>query len=336
MGGPMTQAKAASEPAPAPPLRRPGSVRRTSTIMMFWPDGPANELHLKGRARDLLTPAAGDPQELNLAEMSVVTANRTREILQITTLPDPEPAGVQNLVGKRAGGGLRAAISEELPEEVEAGTPLHLLLDDMGGTTLIAGFTFIRWKEHVPILKERMDGSPRPYMQDTCSGFRPGAISLFADGTMSGIPQNTVHPATLDDPSDPLSWHALDDHPDMAMRRARRIDVWAEGERIRIDAMFRDSCWDPDGQESVIHEYQLFAEGDRDTGVLESVTAQPRVLPYPECSEAAPKAAWMQGLPMRDLRREVLARLKSVDCCTHLNDGLRSLAEVPVLAAALP
>jgi hypothetical protein len=36
------------------------------------------------------------------------------------------------------------------------------------------------------------------------------------------------------------------------------------------------------------------------------------------------------------MRTAVLERLKSVDCCTHLNDGLRSLAEVPVLAATLP
>jgi len=31
----------------------------------------------------------------------------------------------------------------------------------------------------------------------------------------------------------------------------------------------------------------------------------------------------------------VLERLRGVDCCTHLNDALRSLAEVPVLAAHL-
>jgi len=36
------------------------------------------------------------------------------------------------------------------------------------------------------------------------------------------------------------------------------------------------------------------------------------------------------------MRTEVLQRLRATDCCTHLNDGLRSLAEVPVLAATLP
>jgi hypothetical protein len=36
------------------------------------------------------------------------------------------------------------------------------------------------------------------------------------------------------------------------------------------------------------------------------------------------------------MRTEVLRRLRNTDCCTHLNDGLRSFAEVPILAAALP
>jgi hypothetical protein len=35
------------------------------------------------------------------------------------------------------------------------------------------------------------------------------------------------------------------------------------------------------------------------------------------------------------MRREVLERLRGEDCCTHLNDALRAMAEVPILAAAL-
>jgi Protein of unknown function (DUF2889) len=43
----------------------------------------------------------------------------------------------------------------------------------------------------------------------------------------------------------------------------------------------------------------------------------------------------MAGTELRAMRREVLGRLRNADCCTHLNDGLRSLAEVPILAASL-
>ena len=120
------------------------------------------------------------------------------------------------------------------------------------------------------------------------------------------------------------------------MRRARRIDVWAEGAELGIDAMFRDSCWDPDGAEVVVHEYQIAGVADRATGTLLSVDAVPRVLPYAECPGAAPNASWMAGTDLRTMRTEVLQRLRATDCCTHLNDGLRSLAEVPVLAASLP
>ena len=153
---------------------------------------------------------------------------------------------------------------------------------------------------------------------------------------MSGLRQNTAVPGPLVDPADPLGWHVVDPQPEMAMRRARRIDVWEEDGFLGIDAMFRDSTWDPDGTEAVVHEYHITARADTVTGVLLSVQAQPRVLPYAECQGAAPNASWMLGTELRQMRTQVLERLRASDCCTHLNDGLRSLAEVPVLAASLP
>jgi hypothetical protein len=132
-----------------------------------------------------------------------------------------------------------------------------------------------------------------------------------------------------------VGWHELDEHPPVAMRRARRIDVWREDDSIAVDAMFRDSCWQPDGVEVAVHEYSIAATMDGPSGRVLSVEATPRVLPFAECPAAAPNAAWLAGVPVRDLRSEVLVRLRSTDCCTHLNDALRALAEVPVLAGAL-
>jgi hypothetical protein len=44
----------------------------------------------------------------------------------------------------------------------------------------------------------------------------------------------------------------------------------------------------------------------------------------------------MIGTPLRELRQEVLERLRGTLGCTHLNDVLRALAEVPqMLAKAL-
>ena len=323
-----------SDPVVVPPARRPGSVRRTSTVLMSWPGGLGTpELHLQGRARDLLTPTLGAPEVLAAADLDAITGHE-RDIQSIDA--DPPVAGLQRLVGVRAGSGLRGAIARELPEEVEAGTPLHLLLDDLGGTTLIAGYTYFRWADVYPEMRRRIENAPPRVMQGTCSGFRPGSIGLKDDGTLSHARQNTARTESLVDPSDPVGWHELHEHPQIGMRRARRIDVWANEGLIEIDAWFRDSVWVPEGHEEAIHEYQMLGRADRATGTLLSVTAVPRVLPYAECPGAAPNASRMAGTDLRAMRTEVLQRLRATDCCTHLNDGLRSLAEVPVLAGALP
>jgi hypothetical protein len=301
-------------------------------MLMSWPGGLGTALHLNGRARDLLTPAAGAPEVLSATELTAVTG-QTRDIQEIEAHPGVD--GLERLIGRRAGGNLRKAIAEELPEEVEGGTPLYLLLDDLAGATLISGFAFFVWADEIPGFHERIAAAP-PVMIGICSGFQKGSSALNPDGTLKGVSKNTGRPGPLADQSDPLGWHELPDHPEIAMRRARRIDVWEESGEIRIDAMFRDSCWNPQGEEEVVHEYEILGAADAETGTLISVTAVPRVLPYAECPGAAPNAAWMEGTPLRVMRREVLERLRDTNCCTHLNDGLRALAEVPILAAMLP
>ncbi len=325
------ESTAPRDPALAPPRRRPGSVRRTSTVTMTWPGGLGTPLHLDGRCRDLVTPLSGAPTVAARADLHVVSGLE-RRIEGIAS--EPAVDGLERLVGCKAGGNLRAAIARELPDEARDGTPLYLLLDDLAGSTLIAGFIFARWARSD--FKELTRKFPRRVMRDICSGFRAGASSLLEDGSIAPLPQNVAAVPPLVDPEDPDGWHPLDEHLPMAMRRARRIDAWQQDGVLLIDAMFRDSCWDPDGTEVAIHEYQLEGSADLKTGTLMTMTARPRVLPYVECPIAAPNASWMIGSPLRELRTSVLERLRGTDCCTHLNDALRSLAEVPVLAGSLP
>jgi Protein of unknown function (DUF2889) len=265
-----------------------------------------------------------------------VSPDRTLEDVEVA----PARPGIAKLVGARGGAGLRAVLREVAPGEQEAGTPLGLLLDDVAGSTLIAAFAWSRWREWKDMMAPASEsGAPsqqRRTMVGICAGFRPGSKALGDDG--SSHPENRHNVAgvpPLADVDDPLGWHDLDPHPPVAMRRARRIDVWCEGDSIVIDAMFRDSCWQPDGLEVAVHEYSIDASIDRLSGALTSVVATPRVLPFAECPAAAPNAAWMVGATARELRTEVLDRLRATNCCTHLNDALRSLAEAPVLAAEL-
>ena len=216
------------------------------------------------------------------------------------------------------------------------GTPLYLLLDDLAGSTLISGFAYLRWADHIPMIRDRVANAPRRDHARHLLGLpRRRQLACSATAPSRGSARTRPFRGRWPTLVIPSAGTQLDDHPEIAMRRARRIDVWDEGGELGIDAMFRDSCWDPGGAEVVVHEYQMVARADRATGELLAVEATPRVLPYAECPGAAPNASWMAGTDLRAMRTEVLQRLRATDCCTHLNDGLRSLAEVPVLARSL-
>jgi hypothetical protein len=134
-------------------------------------------------------------------------------------------------------------------------------------------------------------------------------------------------------PDDPAGWHKLPANNGVNMRRARRIDVWHEDGRLQIEAMFQDSASCPNDERMAVHEYGLQATADAQSGEILSLVAQPRILPYQECPAAAGNVARLIGLPLAGLRHQVLVTLRRELGCTHLNDALRALAEVPALAA---
>jgi hypothetical protein len=205
---------------------------------MSWPGGVGTQLRIQGRCRDLHTPAGGPPATVAEAEVDV-GAGTDRNIDDIATVPPlPEVAG---LIGVRAGDKLRSALAESVPEQRERGTPLYLLLDDLAGATLVAGFAWFRWMDVLPEIAERRKRRPIRTMQGICAGFRPGSSALNPDGTQSWVPHNVAPVPPLVDPADPEGWHELDPPPQVAMRRARRIDVRPTDDTLEIDAMFRDS-----------------------------------------------------------------------------------------------
>ena len=161
------------------PERRPGSLRRTSTIDMTWPGGIGTPLHLVGRSRDLLTPVEGEPRTLGEASMRA-QMEQLRTVASIEVSPQRE--GIQSLVGAVGGSELRAAIDRAVPRERESASPLHVLLDDIAGTSLIAGYAWSRTPEARKMLS---GGGPKrgPTGESfgmrkgkiICSGLRPGA-----------------------------------------------------------------------------------------------------------------------------------------------------------------
>ncbi len=311
------------------PLRRPGSVRRTSSIDMTWPQGRMGLIELRGVARDIFTPAEGGAPVQLARDTMVAHVNWERVIQSIEV--EPKREGIEKLVGARGGGHLRQAIYDVLPRERIAGTPLYLLLDDISGSSLIAGWAWSRWTDSWKDFNISEDDIKRfrRNMEGVCIGFSPGSSALQMDGT-SRNEQNFAAVVPLPHPDDPAGWHELTLHTGVSMRRARRIDVWLD-DLIEIDATFQDSASAPEGGRIAIHEYRLSVRADPKTGHLVEIKADPRVLPYKECPNAVNNTARLLGTPMNELRSVVLEELRKTMGCTHLNDALRALAEVPVL-----
>ena len=320
-----------SGPAEATPPRRPGSVRRTATIDMCWPGGWGTQRRMMGRARDLLTPAGGAPARVLAEDVLHVGAAPDRTIEDIRAVPD-RPA-LERLTVARGGVRLRGQLALVVPGERE--TPLYLLLDDLSGATLVGGFAFSQWPSALELLQVSQAGKPKTLrrMEGICTGFQPGASSLNPDGT-SRFSHDVRPVQAVERVDDPVGWHELPDMTGISMRRARRIDV-SLGDVIEIDSFFQDSATTPEGGRKAVHEYVLRATADPVSQRLLSVTADPRVLPYRECPMAVANVGRMIGTPLTDLRTAVLDQLKGIDGCTHLNDALRALAEVPVLVRPL-
>jgi Protein of unknown function (DUF2889) len=313
----------------APP-RRAGSVRRTSTLDFTWPDGMGGDTVLDGRARDLRT--NGDGTASVLAEVTLAMVSDPRRVIkEIGSTPELFP--LQALAGESAMSGYRRRLAGVAATEIAAATPLHLLLDDVPGATLVSGAAWQLWHDLEQYLQLKVDVKQR-VMTDVCTGYQQGSSALHPDGTL--VWRQDRKPAVdIDAVEDDRAWHGHASPAGVSMRRARRIDVWVAGPVIHVDAFFQDSSTIPEGGRQAIHEYTLTAEADLETRTLRSVTPVPRVLPYDECPLAVRNVPALAGLPLSELRAAVLAQLRGRLGCTHLNDMLRSLADVPGLVGPL-
>jgi hypothetical protein len=308
--------------------RRPGSIRRTSTIDMLRPHGAEGTLVLAGHARDLSTDQDGCPRELARASLDVdVDFLGGKTVVSISS--DPDRPGLGDLIGANASSGFRARVADAVPAEVATGTALYQLLDDVPVATLIS-----RYAVSVEGRQEVIEQSGPYPPTDICAGFQSGG-SLMAEIDRRGHVPMLIGPVApaVEDGSDPLAWHDVSSLPVGAMRRRRLMDV-VHGDPLAVHSWFRDTYHVGDGEERIIHEYALDAQVEPGTSRLLQVSADPRVLPWLECPTAAASAARLTGTSVQGLRNRVRADFTGTSTCTHLNDALRMLADVVLLAGA--
>lgn len=316
------------DPLPTSPPRLPGSVRRTSTIDAVRPDGLRGRVVLTGRARDLVTGADGVGRVVGSAGFGMEVSylgGRTVEAIS----SEPELPALEGLIGAVAGPGFRSRLDAVAPGERDTRSLLYLLLDDVPGGSLVSGYAIIAGGEQVK--RPRLASHPAA---DQCAGWASDATIMLEinGGGNSPVPTGPVSPPLADD-ADPIAWHDLPDLPPHGMRRHRRLDVAASPDGLlTVDQHFRDLHVSAEGRPTVLHEYEVHARVEPGTWRVVHIAAVPRVLPWRECPAAVASAARLVGRSLADARTVVREEFRGTTTCTHLNDQLRSLADVVAVA----
>lgn len=314
------------DPVTTSPARRPGSRRRTCSIDSTRPDGLDGDVLVDARARDLSTDMSGAAADRAEARLSARIDPDRNLVCAVT---DPPLDGLAQLVGAPVASGWRARAALALGIDERYQSLLHLLVDDLPGAALVSGVALhaARAGAASPQLRRYVLASA-----DVCAGWVAGGSMLEAFQTHDQMPV-PVGPAApvLERSDDPDGWHPLDPLPPRSTRRRRLLDLWPATDvdgTHRFESHFRDSHLDSDGLETVVHEYLVSGVVDAPGGTFAEVRAQARVLPWVECPNALASARSLAGTPIAGVRARVRAELVGVTTCTHLNDTLRSLADL--------
>jgi hypothetical protein len=327
--------RSTANPAPARPAN---SLRRTTSIDVSWPEGTDKPRLFIGRVRDYRTTDPSQPGTvIGTAEMHAVLED-DKSIRSIWATP--EPARLQEVVGHRAGGHLRMFLREIMPELVDDAVPLYLVLDDLSGSALVSNISWSMWDPSL-MLDRRANMSDAEF--ETMMAGRANVCWGLAEGNSGLVFRRDVKEVAAADagelrnPADPEGWHEFAENEGPGFRRARRIDLWRDPASglLTIDAAFQDSAKKREGGRTAIHEYLLRVTADPETLEVLSLEPEARILPFPECPGAIANTQRLVGSNLRDIRDQVLRELRGPDGCTHLNDAMRALADVPVLAQNL-
>ena len=244
-------------------------------------------------------------------------------------IADPDHPPLATLEGVPAVHGFRTAVEKAMPGERESGSLRYQLLDDLPIALMLSARALRAAGVGLPV------ATPGQLPVDICAGWAAGG-TLLAGLTEKGPPLQPGPVASqIRDSDDALAWHEFNPLPPHATRRHRRLDVWHDGQTAVIDCFFRDSFAGSDGIETVVHEYSVSGTVDPASSRFISCEATAGPLPYPECPRSVASAGRLAGTSMDGLRREVRDTFVGPTTCTHLNDTLRSLADVSALLRAL-
>jgi hypothetical protein len=294
-----------------------------------WID--AVDVRVSGAARDEVTDAHGATSVTHDASVDVETADGVIATLAVT----PPAFDTSELAGQSLRQGFRSRVR---PLYDADGAPLGLLLDDLPGAMIAAGYVLAMVRTIGPgtaqgsLAQTDGDEVPRGFHQaDLCSGWRSDGTMMVAVRAGNFLPFQPLTTVSVH-PEGDGGWPAAD-IAIPGLRRHRRIDVAADGDQWRVDAWFRDTYRGADGVCGALHEYTVEMVVDAPTMEVREIRALPHALPWPECPAAAASVGKLVGLPVTGLRSSVPRTLQGIESCTHLTNELRELADLPFLVA---
>lgn len=324
------RASAPRSPAGSTPALRPGAFRRTTHVAAGpmpgsdYGDGVEVARDLHGGCRDVR--ATGDGHGVTvLAEASITShldVDRRMTHLEVTPGPTPEA-----LVGQAALPGLRSLVAANVED---TSTARAAVLLDLGiGGNLAAYGRMQAGRRAGNGSTDVMRKSMADRLGDSCRGWANNGelVAAIRAGSQRPSPPPALVPEQSDD-----GWHDLGALPAWWVRRRRRIDVLDLPHGQRIEAAFRDSWADADGNQRALHEWEITLEVDAD-GLIILAEAQPRSLPFSACPLVADDVPGLVGASVLALRQAARDVLGGAVGCTHLNDLLSTIPSA-VMAAA--
>ncbi|MCL2585914.1 MAG: DUF2889 domain-containing protein [Streptosporangiales bacterium] len=318
-----------ADPVRGFPGRRPGSLRRVSSLAVSAPDG--------WDAGTVVEAAAGESGTGDDGQ----AISRGRAGLRARLGPDwhiaelegdlPGPGIAARLTGLPVNRGFRKALAAAAEEGLAPDSLIAALLDDLPTVQLVSGYARLLEGAPPPAAAKNpveppADSRPLGPVLNICRGWAPGGtahhLMLAGQPPVTEIPAAPAFGDLVADPGDFIGEPELRPH---SMRRRRILEVTPAGGRAEIWEYFRDSHVDGDGRERSLHEYVVTAVVGTGDLTVREIAVEPRSLPFPECPLASPGARELIGTPLPDIDAEVRSRLAGIAGCTHLNDVLRFL-----------
>ena len=246
-----TPVTAPTNPRPRSRPRAPGSVRRTTSVDMLRPNGIDAELVLVGRGRDLLTDARRHARRvLDTAEVeAVIDYADAQRVTAISSTP--AIAGLEQLVGRSASTGFRAAIDAAVAGHDVVGRPVYQLLDDLpvadadlrvraAARDGAVGHLGRRAQAQAAAARPQPEGLAMLQQADLCAGWKAGGTIMqgFAEDNPRWSPVPTRPRSTRRRPAAPGTSSPARSRPRHAPAPPHRRAPVADGAAARSSTPF--------------------------------------------------------------------------------------------------